>query len=234
MKNSVETSGERNKRWMIIIGCVIGGVLGLAVLACFRYPMLVHEIFKASVASLIMAISLSIGIIGYSAYATKEPKSSWLEWPGIKSIAASLFYGFGFFFIFYGVVLCAKGVLTVLWVNTASIWLFSWLAGIATLVVGGVFFCMRLKWRATYGFTEVTAGIYFAFYRAFVEKGNVPESLEFYFAVLAGGIYLVVRGLDNIHQGKSVEKDPLVRFASRIKKKVKAAGSGNVKQALDE
>lgn len=234
MKNSVETSGEKNQKWMIISGFAIGGVLGLAALAYFRYPMLAHEILKASVASFIMAISLSIGIIGYSAYATKESKNSWWEWPGIKSIAVSLFYGFGFFFIFYGVVLCAKGVLTVLWVNTASVWLLSWVAGIATLVVGGVFFCMRLKWRATYGLTEVAAGAYFAFYRAFVEKGNVPENLEFYFAVLAGGIYLVVRGLDNIHQGRSVEKDPLVRFASRIKKKVTAAGSGGVKQALGE
>lgn len=90
---------------------------------------------------------------------------------------------------------------------------------LTTLIFGLIFFYFRLKFRGIYGFTEIVLGLTIAANRV-LEENEIPnESPEFYLAFISAAIYLVVRGLDNIHQG--ITKEPLDPVFSRIIKRFK-------------
>lgn len=79
---------------------------------------------------------------------------------------------------------------------------------IMTLGLGIGLFIFRLKARAYYGLTEIMVGVTVAVYRVTTTPGsNLISSTDLYLAVLTAGIYLVVRGLDNVHQGLDKEPD---------------------------
>lgn len=69
-----------------------------------------------------------------------------------------------------------------------------------TLAAGTILFVFRLKKRLLYGITEVMVGIAVASYRVTSNVNNGYLHPEFYLAVLTAGVYLVVRGMDNVHQ----------------------------------
>ncbi len=83
-------------------------------------------------------------------------------------------------------------------------------------VTGLILFWFRLRCRATYGFTEVLVGVSIASYK-YVEVSAytntaLPVDLNFLIALLTAGVYLVVRGLDNIQQGLITEPgDPFLK-----------------------
>lgn len=86
-----------------------------------------------------------------------------------------------------------------------------------TGVLGLALFYFRLRLRAVYGFTEALVGLAAAGRQVMVIAGTPTitgtpaKDPTFYLAVLTAGVYLVVRGLDNIHQGISKEpRDPIV------------------------
>jgi hypothetical protein len=84
--------------------------------------------------------------------------------------------------------------------------------GSVTALLGAAFFMFRLKQRLLYGLTEALAGIAVAAHRVSLERdAGLPTDTGFYFAVLTAGVYLVVRGLDNMHQGLKVENATGVR-----------------------
>ena len=89
-------------------------------------------------------------------------------------------------------------------------WLIA-LAALATLVVGSLFFWFRLRQRFLYGATEAMAGAAVAAHRLSVEPGQgLPGDGGFYIAILTAGVYLVVRGLDNMHQALAGGTDAVV------------------------
>jgi hypothetical protein len=69
------------------------------------------------------------------------------------------------------------------------------------LVSGYSLFLFRKKYRSIYGSTEILIGVVIAMHNAqsLFERGNLDPTL--FFAFITAGIYLVVRGLDNIHEG---------------------------------
>jgi len=76
------------------------------------------------------------------------------------------------------------------------------------LVVGLTLFYIRLRFRFCYGLSELCAGVAVAGYKVSSEIHRISEiSVGWSLAILTAGIYLVVRGLDNMHQG--VTKEPL-------------------------
>lgn len=88
-------------------------------------------------------------------------------------------------------------------------------AALLTLTMGIVLFAVRLKWRCVYGLTEVVVGVFVAV-RHVADKdilGNLWDS-NIYLFVLTAGIYLVVRGLDNMHQG--LTKEPFDFLSKKI------------------
>jgi hypothetical protein len=78
--------------------------------------------------------------------------------------------------------------------------------GAVTATLGGGLFYFRLRLRSIYGFSEAIVGIVVATQRIATESDAVIKQPAFYLAILTAGIYLVVRGLDNVHQG--LKKDP--------------------------
>ena len=61
-----------------------------------------------------------------------------------------------------------------------------------------------------YGFTEVLVGATVAGYRVATNQGL---NTELYLVVLTAGIYLVVRGLDNVQQGLKARPDDFLSKA---------------------
>jgi hypothetical protein len=85
-----------------------------------------------------------------------------------------------------------------------------------TAIVGGAFFVFRLKQRFVYGATETLAGMVIAGHRVSIEPGaGLPSETGFYLAVLTAGIYLVVRGLDNMHQAAAAG-DPFFAWVKTL------------------
>lgn len=88
------------------------------------------------------------------------------------------------------------------------------LVSTAVFLIGLGLFWFRGRYRATYGLTEVLVGISVASYK-YVEAAAgshsaTPTDPNFLIALLTAGVYLVVRGLDNLQQGLSAApRDPV-------------------------
>jgi hypothetical protein len=83
-------------------------------------------------------------------------------------------------------------------------------AVLGTLILGGLLFFWRLRFRAIYGLTEAIVGLWVAAYRVSFQELSL-DKISSYMAILTAAVYLVVRGFDNIHQG--IYKDPKDRAA---------------------
>jgi hypothetical protein len=96
---------------------------------------------------------------------------------------------------------------------------------LSTLAVGAILFFFRQKLRAFYGLTEVIIGLKVATNRAAAsEQVASLQDPDFYLALLTAGIYLVVRGLDNMREGMFGDKarDPWAGWiVQRVKSIVK-------------
>ena len=82
-----------------------------------------------------------------------------------------------------------------------------------TLSAGLILFAIRLHVRTVYGVTEVTVGLVVALWQVLNASPDKPL-LEFgtLIGLLTAGVYLVVRGLDNVYVGwKAEEPDFFVR-----------------------
>ena len=87
---------------------------------------------------------------------------------------------------------------------------FAAISAAAILILGWLFFWMRQRIRFTYGLIEASVGAAFAAFRYSAENEiGLPVDTGFYFAMLTAGVYLVVRGLDNMQQGWKEGNDPL-------------------------
>ena len=87
---------------------------------------------------------------------------------------------------------------------------------VATGVSGAVLFYFRLKARCLYGCSEVLVGLLVAGARLNAEAApglNAPILI----ALLTAGAYLVVRGLDNIHQGIKTQGDLVISYLVQLK-----------------
>lgn len=69
-----------------------------------------------------------------------------------------------------------------------------------TSIIGIVLFIFRLKSRLLYGVSEIFVGLFIASYRAATTDTDGYVQVEFLLALLTAGVYLVVRGMDNVHQ----------------------------------
>ena len=98
-------------------------------------------------------------------------------------------------------------------------------AVVAVLVclLGVTLFWFRLHMRACYGAVEVLVGIYVALSQVQATAPGVAiTERSVLLALLTAGVYLVVRGLDNVHQGCTGSKPDriallLMRFFTRRK-----------------
>jgi hypothetical protein len=96
--------------------------------------------------------------------------------------------------------------------------------GLTTASVGAMFFWARLRQRFLYGATEAMTGAVVGMHRVTVDQWTgVPVQPDFSLALLTAGIYLVVRGADNMHQAAKSGQDPFLRRLARTKDQVAPA-----------
>jgi hypothetical protein len=92
-----------------------------------------------------------------------------------------------------------------------------------TFFAGSGLFYFRLRYRALYGLTEAIVGLTAAARFASTMDPRTRDA-GFYLATLTAGVYLVVRGLDNIHHGLTVQSsDRLVTRLLEQQRKAKVA-----------
>jgi hypothetical protein len=100
----------------------------------------------------------------------------------------------------------------------------------ATVIfVGGILlFVFRLYARVAYGLTEVTVGVIVGIHRLGAWPNPSVRNLIHADAlgVLCAGVYLVVRGLDNAHQG--LRRDTKDIVVSTIRKRIGRLGGGQL------
>lgn len=85
---------------------------------------------------------------------------------------------------------------------------------IITLILGLALFYFRLRARSLYGFTEAAIGLTVAANKVAAENSQSIITSNFYLAILTASVYLVVRGLDNIHQG--LTKEPIDPYGLKL------------------
>ncbi|MDP1634927.1 MAG: hypothetical protein Q8L69_09630 [Gallionellaceae bacterium] len=89
--------------------------------------------------------------------------------------------------------------------------------GLMSITAGCLLFWFRLKQRFLYGLTETCVGVIVGMHRVTLEQWTgVPKNTGFYIALLTAGIYLVVRGLDNMHQAYLDGDSALQRIIGRV------------------
>ncbi|MCH8181028.1 MAG: hypothetical protein IIA02_14765 [Proteobacteria bacterium] len=94
--------------------------------------------------------------------------------------------------------------------------------GLLALAGGAALFAFRLKCRAVYSLSEATVGTLIAAQR-FSDPSTQLTDISFFMVFLTAGIYLVVRGLDNMHQG--LTKPPIDPLAKKFLASIRAAST---------
>lgn len=94
--------------------------------------------------------------------------------------------------------------------------------GLLALAGGAVLFAFRLKYRSVYGLSEATVGTLIAAQR-FSDPSAQLTDASFFMVFLTAGVYLVVRGLDNMHQG--LTKPPIDPLAKKFLASIRSAST---------
>jgi hypothetical protein len=100
------------------------------------------------------------------------------------------------------------------------------LAGVgATALAGAALFFIRLQYRIVYGLTEVAVGLYLGWDKAKALTGPLGAASRdeaFLMAMLTASIYLIVRGMDNVHVGWRARR-AAIKAAAKAEEAKKAA-----------
>jgi hypothetical protein len=146
---------------------------------------------------------------------------------GIITLVNAPFTGFTTAAFYYSIAAAASDVFRWLVLPAHQSMAANVAIGLATLGVGAVLFFVRLRYRSIYGLTEVSAGMFIAAFRfSVMESVSALADPNVLIFLLTAGVYLVVRGLDNIHQG--LTKDPHDRFAVALVDWYKELGTDEV------
>lgn len=141
-------------------------------------------------------------------------------WDVLYWTGGTFIFSAGYVLAMYGLIaiaIDAWSLLNALWAKLDPLrdqTQFMVVTGLMTLSFGGIFFLFRLKQRFLYGCTEAIVGVLVGMHRVTLEQwSGMPRSSGFYLALLTAGVYLVVRGLDNIHQARRDGDATLKRLA---------------------
>lgn len=125
-------------------------------------------------------------------------------------VAAAAFTGF-----YYALIIPIWDLFFWIYARTTATYGSILLTSTATLLGGTALFYFRLKARTLYGLTEAIAGVSVAGFKTLEVGGfSAMANPNFYLVVLTAGVYLVVRGLDNMHQG--IVREPVDPYAQKL------------------
>lgn len=218
MATDLNEEEGRSGGWAIRIKGPLAGLFGLLILGAIVYAASTRSVADFIRFPLTTALGMTVLIFAASLSSIRIPRNIGAAWSGLKQIAAIWVFSVIVSLLLYSVGVSAldayqraSGVMT----HRGQ---FSLIIGITTAIAGSLLFLIRMKWRVTYGVSEAFVGVAIASHRAYGEPSLWTTSdFGFYAAVLTAGIYLVVRGLDNVSQGRGMRQDPMVMLASWLK-----------------
>jgi hypothetical protein len=88
----------------------------------------------------------------------------------------------------------------------------SLIISLCTLGLSIALFSFRLSHRWLYGLSEIIVGVVIVNYRLSGDDSTISgHNADFYLAILTAGIYLIVRGLDNMHVAFNASMSPTIK-----------------------
>lgn len=193
----------------------------LASLGCVAYAIYTRSAANFFRLPLMIASALAVITFFLSLISSTQSKGLRKAWSCFKAGMLAWIASAVFLTLAFGVGGLIFDAYEFAWNNMTLSDRSSLFVGFCTLLVGTLFFWVRTIWRVTYGVSEALAGIAIASYRAHGQTDWWPgNDLNFYVILLTAGIYLVVRGFDNINQGRGQARDPVVRVVSWLKAQV--------------
>ncbi|MBB3180963.1 hypothetical protein [Variovorax sp. Sphag1AA] len=88
-----------------------------------------------------------------------------------------------------------------------------WVCVPLAFVAGGCLFLFRLRFRMVYGLMEIAAGLVVAWFQTTSVRDSSALGTGFLIAFTTAALFLIVRGMDNVHQGYTTDNpDPVARF----------------------
>ena len=178
------------------------------VIAAGGYVYLALLIAKSTqqiVATMALVLLAGLDLIGVLTYALPRWTAGWIDRSARYARPMAFAYVLGRFSVSMATIVLtlAGAIYGYIWLRSASLSQGALVSAvvIATAIAGAMLFTFRLYARAMYGSTEAIVGLVIAGQRASVEVQWPIEDINFDLAVLTAGVYLVVRGLDNVHQG---------------------------------
>lgn len=208
------------KSWAVKIEGPLGIIVSGLIISCLTYAIVIRgwHFFKLPIllATIFSTISFFISI-----KSCIEKNFSRKLLSGAKAALGTAAFAVVVMSIILGTTFSLERLWDYASSNITSSYKTSFLFGIATFIVGSLFFLIRTIWRVTYGISEIIAGVCIASYRAFgTNEWLSSVNMDLYLVVLTAGVYLVVRGLDNVAQGIKQSNDPIVRAWRWLKSQI--------------
>ena len=126
--------------------------------------------------------------------------------PAVSALCAVIYYGIG-------VAIKDSYLWAMRPANSLNTTAFA--VGFTALAASNFLFLVRLRFRFVYGLSEAIVGCVVAVYKFTQDLGaNNALSANTFLVVLTAGVYLMVRGLDNMHIG--LTKEPLDPLAAKV------------------
>ena len=189
---------------------MIAVTIAIAIFHTLTYHKFYDLIVIPGIVALVIIIIYIVVLVFRKYYIHSKP-----TFPAISSVIFNSYLIIWFSFIYY--IIWIAIVDAYYWVQNPSISkdFVGPLIVICLLLIGLLFFMIRLRLRCVYGFTEALVGVIVATQRISpIKQGSVLLDSNLLLAILTAGLYLIVRGYDNIHQG--ISKPPFDPVASYI------------------
>lgn len=183
-------------------------IFGFAINMWF-WPMLVYEVATRPLSDFLgypKYFALFFSVTMFSSMRSNSSLDAMLSSASLGGKFFRLVGSFVLFPIFLGLMMYLIGISVIdsynylvngidhLYYKTGGIAIF-------TLLLGLLFFWFRVNYRFYYGLSEILCGMVIASYKGFpLLVGSMNVNPDFLFAMLTAGVYLVVRGCDNVQQ----------------------------------
>lgn len=170
-------------------------------------------LFYAGLGAFVAIVGALTIVVARSIKEGRTPKFRDCWW----AVFGGSFLGAMLVILYYGAVLSIYDAYTFATSPRFSNFTSLLLVAFTTLFVGIALFLARLKWRCVYGVSEAVVGVIVGSQRYYLDaqSGTAHAPAPFVvLAILTAGVYLVVRGADNIHQG--LTKDPRDPVGQRV------------------
>ena len=159
-------------------------------------PFLTALIYSIGIAVCAILIVGALNCVGKAN--TVPPAKELLQWAKDAPHVVTRIIAISFFYYTIGAVI--SDALTSLAMPTVRHTFTAITTSFWVLILGAVFFIFRLKQRLLYGLSEIGVGLFIASYKAISTNSSEQLGPDFLLVLLTAGVYLVVRGMDNVHQ----------------------------------